>query len=266
MCVPPYLKPWIMIPDDSEVDRPFCQAFCIQVHICTVPALIVTGEQCSNSRFMLYNSNQAGFIVRLWENDASMGGRKVWAGWKIRNFKSVHWYSTAGMWGTYKCQICCADCTVLYLNVNRSSQFPLHNLKTVDCTHKLTAFWKLKLTRQADIDQNLNIFLNSTCRYIKFESAAFPGKGLTTVHCNFHFFDHFQIRFCIQGSWYWVLVNCVVRLYYVKWRCEAELMHGPKYHIAGIFFFFWQGKPPAGNQMTSKNLTAHHPFFEVQDA
>ena len=60
-----YLKPRIMIPDDSEVDRPLCQAFYTEVHICTVPALIVTGEQCSNSRFMLYNSNQAGFIVRL---------------------------------------------------------------------------------------------------------------------------------------------------------------------------------------------------------
>jgi len=103
------------------------------------------------------------------------------------------------MWSTNKCQIFLADCTVLHLNVNRPSQFSPHNLNTVDCTHKLTVLGEFKLTGQADVDQNLNSFLNSTCRYIKFESTAFPGealKGLAAGHCNSHSFNNFQIRFC----------------------------------------------------------------------
>ena len=165
-----------MVPDDSEVDRPLCQALCTEVHTCTIPALTVTGEQCSNSWVMLYNSNEAGFIVKLWMSDASMVGREVWVGWRICNFKSVHWCSTEGMWSINKCKICYADCTVLHLNVNRPSQFSLHNLNTVDCTHKLTVLWEFKLTRQANIDQNFNSLLNSTWRHIKSKSTAFQVK------------------------------------------------------------------------------------------
>ena len=66
-----------MVSDDSEVDRPLCQALCTKVHTCTIPALIVTGEQRSNSRFMLYNSNEAGFTVKLRMSDASTVGREV---------------------------------------------------------------------------------------------------------------------------------------------------------------------------------------------